>query len=171
MTAPSITDDDVFTALVAFVNNVLPAIGAVNVQQGPLNRVPMPPGPDFCILEPTDRMRLATNARSYDATGGTRTSQESVQVGVTVNFYGPTATDNGQTFVQLFRDLYGADFFAAYEVAPLFCDDGRQMPLIDSEKQYAARWMIRAWLQINPTISTTQDFAASVTVNVVEIDQ
>lgn len=171
MTAPTITDDDVFAGLVAFVNAAVPAIGAVNVQQGPLNRVPMPPGPDFCILEPTDRLRLATNVRTYDPTHGTRSAQQSVQVGVTLNFYGPNATDYGQTFTQLFRDLFGTDFMVAYNMAPLFCDDGRQMPLIDSEKRYAARWMIRAWLQINPAISTPQDFAANVAVHVLEIDK
>jgi hypothetical protein len=87
-----------------------------------------------------------------------------------VNFYGPNATDNAQIFNQLFRDLYGCDFLRDYDVQPLWCDDGRQLPLVDSEKQYETRWMIRALMQINPTISTSQDFADTLDLTIVEAD-
>ena len=164
MTAPSITDDDVFTALKAFILAVVPEYTSVNIQQGQQNNTPMPPGPDYVIMIPADRIAMNTTVRTYDPSNSARDTQKSIKVGVFVNFYGPNATDYGQIFSQLFKDLYGADFFAPYNVQPLDCDDGRQMPLVDSEKQYATRWMIHAWLQINPTVSTTQDFAGTLAI-------
>ena len=52
---------------------------------------------------------------------------------------------------------------------PLYCDDGHQMPLINGEFQYEARWTIHARLQINPAISTPQEFADSLTPTLVEV--
>lgn len=169
MTLPSILDDDVFTALVSFVNTILSQLGAQNVQQGQQNRTPMPLGPDWCLLVPADRSPLATTVHNYTQTSphdgtGTRQTARSTQVGVFVNFYGPNATDNGQVFNQLFRDMYGYDFLIPSGVAPLWCDDGRQMPLIDSEEQYQTRWMIHALVEIVPVVSTAQQFADSVKV-------
>lgn len=176
MPAPAITDDDVFEALSLFILDVVPALTRVNVRQGQQNRVPMPPGPDFVIITPADRAGLATTTRDYvpstDPTPalGTRITTRSTQVGCFVNFYGENATDYGQIFNTLFRDLYGCDFFAVYDVQPLWCDDGRQMPLIDSEKQYATRWMIHALMQINPAVSTAQQFADTVEVTLKKAD-
>ena len=172
----TITDDDVFTALRAFILNVLPDLGGDNVLQGPMNGVPMPPGTNFCIMVPMDRAGLATTEREYFPSEdsapavGRRDTTRSTQVGCVVNFYGDQATDNGQIFNQLFRDMYGCDFMRPYNVQPLWCDDGRQLPLIDSEKQYAQRWQVRAVMQINPTISTSQEFADTVAITMVEAD-
>ena len=166
----TISDDDVYTALRAFILNVLPDIGSNNVLLGPMNGVPMPPGPNFVIMSPTDRAGLATTVRDYDPENGERDTTRSTRVGCFVNFYGEAATDNGQIFNQLFRDMYGCDFMRPFNVQPLWCDDGRQAPLIDSEKQYSQRWVIRAVMQINPTVSTSQEFADTVTVTLVEAD-
>lgn len=174
-----ITENDIFTGLRAFVLNVLPALaasGGTNVRQGQQNDVPMPPGPDFVLLTPSDRGVLATTVREYTPSTspapalGTRETTRSTQIGVQCDFYGPNAADNAQVFNTLFRDLYGCDFLRAYDVQPLWCDDGRQMPLVDSEKQYETRWMVRAVLQANPTVSTSQDFADTLAVTTVEAD-
>ena len=167
---PTIEDDDVFAALSAFLMDICPNLGRNNIRQGQQNRVPMPPGPSFVILIPTDRAGLATTVRDYLPDTNERHTTRSTQVGCYINFYGPDATDNGQIFNQLFCDLYGCDFLSTYGVQPLWCDDGKQMPLIDSEKQYETRWMIHALMQINPTISTTQQFADTVSVSIKEAD-
>jgi hypothetical protein len=171
-----ISESDIFTALVAFVGDICPALAAnpANIRQGQQNAVPMPPGPSFCLLTPADRAGLSTTIRDYFPSAdpapaqGARATRRSTQIGIAVDFYGGDAADNGQIFNTLFRDLYGADFFAGYAIAPLWCDDGRQMPLIDSEKQYETRWMIRAVLQANPEISTPQDFADIIEATLIE---
>lgn len=174
--AVTITDDDVFACLQAFILNVLPDLAGPledplrNVRQGQQNDVPMPNAENFVIMTPSDRAGLATTVREYRPVDEMRDTTRSTQVGCYVNFYGPNATDNGQIFNQLFRDMYGCDFMRPYSVQPLWCDDGRQMPLIDEAKQYTTRWMIRAVMQINPTVSTSQQFADTLTVTIVEAD-
>lgn len=175
----SISDDDVFTALRSFILDVLPALaasGGVNVRQGQQNDVPMPPGPDFIIITPISRVGLATTVRDYFPSDdpapalGTRETTRQTQAGVFINFYGPNSTDNAQIFNTLFRDLYGCDFLRPYHVQPLSCDDGKQMPLTDGEKQYEQRWVVTAYLQVNPTVSTPQEFADTTTIDIVEAD-
>lgn len=173
----SITNDETFEALRQFILAVLPALGNDNVRQGQQNRVPMPPGPDFVIMTPTDRGALATTVRDYTPPTdpapavGSRETTRSTRVGVQLDFYGEGATDNAQIFNQLFRDMYGCDFLRPYHVQPLWCDDGRQMPLVDDESQYETRWMVHALMQINPTVSTSQEFADMLDVTLVEADQ
>lgn len=173
------TESVIFTGLRAFVLDALPALaasGGTNVRQGQQNDVPMPPGPDFVFLTPADRSAMATTTREYTPSVesapalGTRETGRSTQIGVQCDFYGPNAADNAQVFTTLFRDLHGCDFLRTYEVQPLFCDDGRQMPLVDSEKQYETRWMVRAVMQANPSVSTSQDFADTLATTTVEAD-
>lgn len=173
------SDDTAMTALRAFILDVLPALagsGGVNVQQGQNNDVPMPPGPNFVIFTPSSRMGLATTIRDYTPPVppipalGTRLTTRSVRMGVFINFYGPAATDNAQTFNLLFKDLYGCDFLRPYGVQPLDCDDGRQLPLVAGEKDYIARWLVQAYLQINPAVSTAQEFADTVNVELIQAD-
>jgi len=168
--AIDIFDDDVFAALKAFMHEILPELANNDIRQGQQNDVPMPVGPDFVILIPTDRASLATTVRNYAPTDSQRLTTLSTQVGCQINFYGPNATDHAQIFAQLFRDLYGCDYLRPFGVQPLWCDDGRQMPLVDSEQQYTTRWLVHALMQINPTVSTSQQFADTVGVIIVEAD-
>lgn len=167
----SITNDDAVSALVAFIHDILPQLGVTNVRQGQDNRVPMPVGPNFVIIIPSARAQLATTTRDYRPTDGARDTTRSTRVEFEVNLYGPDSTDNAQIFATLFRDLYGCDQMKPTGMQPLWCDDGRQLPLVDGERQYEQRWMVRASLQANPTVSTTQQFADSVAVTIVEADR
>lgn len=178
-TPPVISDDDAMTALRLFILDVLPALassGGVNVQQGQNNNVPMPPGPDFVIFTPSSRTGMATTIRDYAPPTlpipalGVRDTTRSIRVGVFINFYGPNATDNAQTFNLLFKDLYGCDFMRPYGVQPLDCDDGRQMPLVAGEQNYIGRWLVQAYLQINPSVSTPQEFADTTNVELIKAD-
>lgn len=95
-----------------------------------------------------------------------------MRVTVQIDVHGPSSTDNTQRLVTLFRDEYGCDFFAAYPwpVAPLYIDDGSQVPFVNGEGQYEDRWVLQAKLQINPTVSTPQQFAQVLTPAVIPAD-
>lgn len=95
-----------------------------------------------------------------------------MRVTVQIDVHGPSSTDNTQRLVTLFRDEYGTDFFAAYPwpVAPLYIDDGSQVPFVNGEGQYEDRWVLQAKLQINPTVSTPQQFAQTLTPAVIPVD-
>ena len=177
MATIDLTESAAFTGLRAFVLDVLPGLGGANVVKGQANRVPMPAGPNFVILTPTGRGQLATTARSYTPpvdpapAPGSRQTQRSTRLDMQIDVYGPAAAENAQIIGTLLRDLYGCDFLRAHRVQPLYCSDPTQLPLITGEQQYLARWMLQTALQFNPTVSTSQQFADIVDVNLVEIDR
>lgn len=171
-----LTESAIFTALIAFVEDVLP-ISGLNVVKGEQNRVPMPAGPNFVVITPSGRVRLATNVRTYVPSDdpapadGQRQTQQQTRMDVQIDVYGPNAAENVQIISTLLRDTYGCDFLRPHNCQPLYCGDPRQLPLVTGEQQYLARWMLGTTLQFNPTVSTSQEFADIVDITLVEADQ
>lgn len=170
-----ITDTAIFAALRTFlVQDVVPR--GVEVLQGQQNRVPQPAGKHYVIMSAASRAFQSSSYRDYDPppTGemvpGTVDISRSTGVTIQLDFYGPDSSDYAQRFATLFRDDYGYQAFAGKDVTPLYCDNGQQMPLTNAEKQYEARWMIQAVLQVNPAVSTPMQFADRVNVTIVEAD-
>lgn len=60
-----VTSDQVLRDLRAFLINSLPNIGADNVIQGQINRVPEPEDIDFIVMTPVFRTRLALNIDTF----------------------------------------------------------------------------------------------------------
>lgn len=97
---------------------------------------------------------------------------QQTEIDVQLDFHGSSSADNAQVISTIFRDPYGVGLFeAAGDVAvPLYADDPRQMPFINSENQYEDRWIVEAVMQANPTISISQQFAGSLNVELVNVD-
>ncbi len=164
---PVLTDDAIITALRAFLLAVLP--DGVEVVLGQVNRVPEPTSLDHVIITPARREQLSTTTHSYSMATGMSVVARSNAVHFQLDVYGPNSTDNVQVIATLFRDAWGCDFLAPYQVQPLYCDDGRQMPLVNGEYQYEDRWTMTAAVQANPPVAVPVDFAANVAVNMVEV--
>lgn len=156
---PDITDDAIMTALRSFLIGVLP--DGTEVVAGQANRVPEPASSDFVVMTPTGRMQLSTTRHNYNPLAQTNVVGRSNSITVQLDVYGPNSTDNAQVIATLFRDQYGCDALGP-NVQPLYCDDGRQMPLVNGEFQYQDRWTLNATLQANPAITIPQDSALSV---------
>lgn len=62
----SLTEAQCFEVLGDFITAMLPA--EVEVEQGQVNRVPQPIGPNFVIMSPLRRTRLGTNETTYSDT-------------------------------------------------------------------------------------------------------
>lgn len=95
------------------------------------------------------------------------------EVAIQLDVHGPNSTDNCQIISTLFRDGYGYDFFAQQpaDMAPLYTDDGRQMPFINGENQYEDRWVMNVYMQANIAVSTGQQFADILTLEgVIDVD-
>lgn len=103
---------------------------------------------------------------------GLRNSLSPMKLTVQVDIHGPNSTDNTQIVATLFRDEYATLFFDALDppLAPLYVDDGRQIPFVSGENQYEDRWVLMMKLQLNPVVSTSQQFADTLTVGIEEID-
>lgn len=161
------------TALRTFLLGALPA--PVEVVRGQDNRVPEPTTDTFVVMTPSRRARLATNTETWDAHASPPANIDRLQptqFDVQLDFHGDASADNAQIFSTVWRSSYATSYFASINpaVAPLFCDDGQQMPFVNGEGQYEQRWLVRASLQINPVVSTPQEFADSLTVDLVSVD-
>lgn len=165
---PNLTDDAIMAALRAFLLAVLPA--GVEVIQGQDNRVPEPLGPNHVVMTPARRVQLAQTTRDFDQENSEIDVGRSTELHFKLDAYGPASSDNVQVISTLFRDAYGADFLRPYGVAPLYCDDGQQMPLVNGEFQYEQRWMMRGVLHANLLVATPAEFADSLITTLAEVD-
>lgn len=152
----SLTEDQIMAALRAFILHVLP--DGIEVVQGQDNFVTMPPGADFIIITPAQRQQFSQTVRDYDAGEEEKEISRSTALHFQIDAYGANASDNVQVITTLLRDAFGFDFLTPYGVAPLYCDDGHQMPLVSGEKTWIARWMMRGILQANLAITMPQQF-------------
>jgi len=159
MTSPSITEDQIMTGLRAFILDVLPKNVGIEVVQGQDNGVPMPAAGDFVVMTPARRQQMSQTARAYDPDAEEKEISRSTSLHFRLDTYGPNASDYVQIITTLFRDEYGFNFFKTYGLAPLYCDDGQQMPLVSGENTYVQRWMMNGLLQSNLAVTVGQQFA------------
>jgi hypothetical protein len=164
--AVSLTEDGIMTALRSFILAVLPA--GVECVQGQDNFVQMPPGADFVIMTPAMRKQLSQTEHAYDIPGMSEEISRSTGLHFQIDVYGPNASDNTQVITTLFRDDFGFQFFKPSGLAPLYCDDGQQMPFISGEKTYIQRWMMRGLLQTNLAVDVPVQFADTLITTLTE---
>ena len=162
-----ITENDVFTALVTFLQSFLPE--NTEIVQGLDNQVPMPIGP-FVQITSMGMLRIATNQETYSSSLQEKMSQTQARYEVQVDFLGPNAQAWAMQMQSLFRDEYAVDMFPT-NIVPLYADDPIQIPLIDAEAQYERRWKVTAELQYNPVITTPQQSAATIQIGIAPVDQ
>jgi hypothetical protein len=168
---PSVTQTAALQALGGFLTAVLPT--GTDIIRGQANRVPEPSSVDYVIMTPTARQRLETDLVSWTNEATTLDNQLSTRLTVQVDFHGDdAAADNAQTAFQLLRSPYACDYFAGLNlgVTPLDASDPNQIPFVNAESQYEDRWVVNAYLQINPVLSTTAQFADTLTADLISVD-
>ena len=156
---PSVTQEDAFTALRAFILTLV-GCEVVRAQQ---NRVPMPVGA-FIALTQLSAIPLETNTDTWTAT--TKSIERPTQFTIQIDCYGPLSSGRAQTIATMLRDSYAVDQFAlqGFDMAPLYAGDAHQIPLIDGEEQYEERWTFEAVLQLNPVITVTAETADTLAI-------
>ena len=160
---PSIVIDTVISALGAFAQ---PFIGeGTPIVRGQQNRVASPPSDATGWLKLTELLQvdLETPVLSDDAPDGQIALASPKRIDVQMDFYSPSAGDWCAAVKGVYRSAYAVAQFPA-GIAPLYCDDGRQMPLITAEQQYEDRWTLTATLQYNPVVSLPQQSADTLAV-------
>jgi hypothetical protein len=166
MSAPfvvSIAVDAVITALGAFLQ---PFGGeGCPIIRGQQNRVSPPSQDPFIKLTEILIVDLSTPIVLSDPANSQVVITGPARIDVQVDFYGPTAGDLCKAVKGVYRSAYAVAQFPA-GIAPLYCDDGRQSPLIDAEQQYEARWTMTASLQYNPSVAIPQQSATVATVTI-----
>jgi len=166
-TSISLTTDDAFTALRAFLLAHLPA--GVEVVSAQDNGVPMPAGP-FVAMTLGPMQRLSTNVTKYTGGApGTKAISMPTQFTVQLDCYGNDSGQWANIIAALFRDDVA---YAAFPdgIKPLYADDPIQLPLVNGEQQYEQRWKTNAVLQIIPVITVAQESAIDLDPGVIDVD-
>lgn len=151
----------------------------IEIIRAEINRVPEPKGPDFIVMTPTGRERLSTNVETYSdgflrtpRVPGTVAAMQPTQLTVQLDIHGPASADTVQMLATLFRSRVACELFTAtgFAIQPLYAGEAHQTPFLNAAEQFEFRWTMDAVLQANPSVITTQDFAAVVTIGLINVD-
>jgi hypothetical protein len=166
------TLEAVYTKLRALVVAVVPA--GVEVIQGLPNRSSLPPSsPGFVAMTAVLQRRLRTNVDAYVdpvVTPGEVHAEQGTQLSVQLDCYGALSGDWANMLSNVLRSDWGCGQLAP-TLAPLYVDQATMAPLVDSEKQYEQRWIVPAELQYNPVTSTPMEFADTLNVSLINVDE
>lgn len=160
---PSILLDTVFEALGAFIQ---PFVGTTQIIRAQVNRVSSPPGA-FVELTEISSTDLEVPRQGYDATNAQRDILGPKRIVIQADFYGESAGDWCAAVKTVWRTAYATTQFPV-GIAPLYCDDGHEMPLMTGEEQYLRRWVLSCSLQYNPIVIVPQQAASALKMNIVQ---
>lgn len=168
-----LNQDAIFTAVGNFLVGVLPT--GVEVVQGQANRVPPPRSGDYVVITPLMRLRLSTNVQTWDkgdVDPATFDLLSPGQLTLQCDVFGPNAANYTTIIETTWRSSYGCAALAALNplVQPLYVETPRQLAFIDGEQQYVDRWSVDLVMQVNQTVTVAQDFAASLDLDLIEVD-
>lgn len=173
------TQDAVYTlvkSLVVIATGLDPSL----VIQGQPNRAAMPPAaPGFAMMQLQRTKRLRTNQDTYDLTNPDPTeieTEQGTELRLQLDLYGASSGDWGVILSTLLRSEYAYTVLAGADPAnpitvPLYSSDAFLAPLDDSEQQYENRWTIEAILQYNPVTTVPMEFADTLTVTLINVDE
>jgi hypothetical protein len=161
---PSIAIDSVIEALGAFIQ---PFVGTTQIIRAQVNRVAMPVG-SFVELTEIASNDLEVPRQWYDRTNSQRDIIGPKRLMIQADFYGESSGDWCAAVKTVWRTAYTTAQFPA-GIAPLYCDDGNESPLITGEEQYERRWILNMLLQYNPVVCVPQLAADTLKMNIVDI--
>jgi len=129
--------------------------------------------PGFVTMQLSQGNRLNYNIDTWDATDPAATaitSETHWKERLQVDFYGATSGDWSRIFAGLWKDET-AVLALQPTCEPLYCHDPLLAPLDDSEQQYEQRWTVEAFLQYNPVVSVPMQFADTLSVTLINVDE
>lgn len=164
-----LTEAAALNALRAVLIGIMPA--GLEILRSEVNRVAEPLGPDFIMLTPILRSRLTMTVSSWTdgffatpPVPGTRQDMQETQITVQLDIHGPNSADNTQIITTLFRSDVATSAFDAQAlgVQTLYAAEPRQSPFINGEQQIEYRWTVDLVLQVNPVVTSPQQFAGTL---------
>ncbi len=160
---PSIAIDSIFDALGTFIT---PFVTPAEVIRAQVNRVAMPVG-SFVELTELGTCDIEVPRQWYSHTWQQRNIIGPKRFMVQADFYGESSGDWCAAIKTVWRTPYAVSQFPS-GIAPLYCDDGREVPLITGEEQYERRWALTMNLQYNPIVVVPLQSANTLSMNIVD---
>jgi hypothetical protein len=170
---------DVYVLLKAFLVTVT-GLDPSLVIQGLPNRSAMPPAsPGFVSMQLSRLKQLRTPEETWDYTDVAPTEiavEQGTELRCQLDLYGAASGDWGAMLQTLLRDETGCIALAGADPTnpvcqPLYASDAQLVTLDDSESQYEDRWTIEAILQYNPVTSVPMQFADTLELTVINVDE
>lgn len=163
---PAITSEDAFIALRTFLLDIVPV--GTEIVQGLDNRVPMPGVDGWVVMTETRLQKMAQTTHDYSPDAGQKTVARSTALHYQLDVYGEAAADTAQVITTLLADAHGVDALKPSGIAPLYCEDPLQMPLLAGEQQYIKRMMVRCALHGIIVVTVDQQFADNLITTLTE---
>lgn len=148
------TPDQAVVAVANFLRPLMPV--ATTIVQGQANAVPAPKPPSIVITPVGKPQYTTTRVTSGGSLSQIDTYLQPVILQLQLDFYGKDAGNMSGVANTMLRSGYAVENFPS-GVAPLYCSDAIQSPLITGEKQYEARWIITLSLQYNASVTVGQE--------------
>lgn len=148
------TVDNAIAALADFLQPLMPT--GTQIVRAQVNRVPLPEPPCIVMTELL-LVDLSTVRHAMDAGNSQMTYTTPKRLDIQLDFYDGQAAEMCNIAKTMLRSDYARDSFPD-GLAPLYCSDGVQAPLITGEQQYESRWTITASLQYNAGVTVAQEF-------------
>lgn len=166
---PTILVDAVIESLMAFLQ---PFLGLdsdsnpIQIIRGQSNRVPPPPNTYVVV---TELFQDDIETPTFTNNGDTEQAQirTPTRMDIQVDFYGNGAGDWCKAVKAVYRSPYAPDQFPS-GIAPLYCDQGHQIPLVTGEEQYQFHWALTCSLQYNPDVFVPQQSATQLETSIFE---
>lgn len=159
----SITVDQVFDALGAFL---APFVAPVPIIRAQVNRVALPVG-NFVELTEIGTCDLEFPRIGYDSVNFQQDFVGPKRIMIQADFYGDQAGDWCAAVKTVWKTPYAVSQFP-FGVAPLYCDDGHESPLITGEEQYERRWTLTMSLQYNPILAVPLQSADQLAMHIID---
>lgn len=117
----------------------------------------------------TYQVSVSQIVASETMSSGTLEILQSTEAVWQIDAHGPNSADNAQVISTVMRSSFAVDQMAGTGVTPLFAEDPRQAPFVTAADQYEDRWMVDAHFEIDPIITTPQQFSDSVALTVTDV--
>lgn len=103
---------------------------------------------------------------------GSKNMMQPTEVRVQLDIHGPASGDNAAIITTAFRDEYAVESFleSGFDVAPLYADEGHQMPFLNGEQQIEQRYVVDCVMHCNPVVTVPQQFFATAAIGPKPID-
>jgi hypothetical protein len=167
----SLTIDDVYKKYGDMLTGILPA--GVKIIQGWPDRTAMPaPVPGFAVMSINLLTQLRTPVETWDRNSlnpNALSLEQGTKVRIQTDFYGALAGNWAIILATIMRNEYACTALAP--MAPLYCAEPKQAPLITAEAQYESRWIVDAHLQYNPVVTASMQFADDLAATLINVDE
>lgn len=161
-----------FEAVNDFILKFAPGVVQDNIYRGYFNRASLPDVQDYTVISVSDTSRVGTNiGDDAQAADNIYTTKALYEYTIDIDFVCDdqmTAHKRASALATLGRDYIAVDFFKGYAIGFNYADDMAYLPFVDLSDQYIHRYRVTLHLTQWESVSTSQEYAEKVEINLVE---